>query len=124
MTDQPLGYDSMDGKSMTYSNLNSDQIKVLEILNQQNLWITGDSEANDVTGIPYKEIMKETKLNKEKVLLSLGWLEALGYVNHNVAIQRTYLDYLGHCNVEVAGQKVLRIFSLTNEGKKTLNPQI
>lgn len=123
MADQPKAYKLSDGKGTEYSNINSDQIKVMEVLNRQNLWITGDSDAK-VSGIPYKEILKETKLGKEKVLLSLGWLEALGYVNHNVAIRRTYLDYLGHCNVEIAGQKVLRIFYLTDEGKKTMNSQI
>ena len=121
MVDHPISQVTSDNEDMNYSNLNSDQIKVIEVLSHQNLWITGDSEANDIKGIPYKEIVRETNLTREKVLLSLGWLEALGYVNHNVAIQRTYLDYLGHCNVEIAGQKVLRIFYLTKLGKQLSN---
>ena len=56
----------------------------------------------------------------EKVLLSLGWLEATGYVDHDVAVIRKTLDYLGQTNIEVAGQSVVRMFYLTELGKKAL----
>jgi hypothetical protein len=37
-----------------------------------------------------------------------------------MAIVRKTLDYLGQTSVEIAGQNVLRMFYLTEEGKKIL----
>ena len=56
----------------------------------------------------------------EKVLLSLGWLEASGYIDHDVAVIRKTLDYLGQTDIEIAGQSVVRMFYLTELGKKLL----
>ncbi len=72
-------------------------------------------------GVPYKKIIEKTGLSFEKTLLSLGWLEAQGIINHDVAVVRKTLDYLGQTNIEIAGQSVVRMFYLTDEGKKILN---
>ena len=53
--------------------------------------------------------------------MSLGWLEAKGIIAHDVAIVRKALDYLGQTNVEIAGQSVVRMFYLTEDGQKVLN---
>ena len=71
-------------------------------------------------GVPYKKITEKSGLTVEKVLLSLGWLEAIGLVDHDVAVVRKTLDYLGQTNIEVAGQSVVRMFYLTDKGMKAL----
>ncbi len=70
-----------------------------------------------IKGLPYKEIMKATGLSLEKTLLSLGWLEANDLVQHECAVQRQIVDYLGRSGVEIAGQKIVRMFSLTSKGR-------
>ncbi len=99
--------------------LNDDQNRVIEALA-----ISGFSSPTDyivspdtgITGLPYKKIMASVNLSLEKTLLSLGSLEAKGLVQHTCGIQRETIDYLGRSNVEIAGQKVVRIFSLTSKG--------
>ncbi len=97
--------------------LNDDQRKIIKTLKNPSTYIA-DTD-NGFKGLPYKEIMKITKLSKEKTLLSLGWLEAQQLVKHTCAIQRQLVDYLGHSTVEIAGQKIIRMFSLTPKGKQT-----
>ena len=76
-----------------------------------------NSEENGIKGLPYKEIMKVSGLTLEKTLLSLGYLEANDLVHHECAVQRQIVDYHGRSNVEIAGQKIVRMFSLTPKGK-------
>jgi high-affinity nickel permease len=71
-------------------------------------------------GVPYKKITEKSGLTVEKVLLSLGWLESIGLVDHDVAVVRKTLDYLGQTNIEVAGQSVVRMFYLTEKGSEAL----
>lgn len=96
--------------------LNEDQVKILTSLKKKSAYIS-DAD-NGFKGLPYKEIMKATDLTVEKTLLSLGALEAQQLVKHTCAIQRQIVDYLGHSTVEIAGQKVIRMFSLTSKGLK------
>ncbi len=96
--------------------LNDDQNRVLEILKSPSTYVVRNEE-NGIHGLPYKEIMKASKLSVEKTLLSLGWLEANGYVAHKCAVQRQIVDYLGHNSVEITGQKIVRMFYLTQKGK-------
>ena len=95
--------------------LNDDQAKILKTLKKPSAYVA-DTD-NGFKGLPYKEIMKKTKLTKEKTLLSLGWLEAQDLVQHTCAVQRQIVDYLGHSSVEITGQKVVRMFYLTSKGK-------
>ncbi|MHA2306336.1 MAG: hypothetical protein ACXACU_13195 [Candidatus Hodarchaeales archaeon] len=96
--------------------LNDDQRLVIDVLKNPSHYIVR-SEENGVTGLPYKEIMKASKLSLEKTLLSLGSLEAENLVMHECAVQRQMVDYLGRTSIEISGQKIVRIFSLTPEGK-------
>jgi hypothetical protein len=104
--------------------LNDDQLRVIEVLainylNKSSDYLVGSD--NGIVGIPYKKIMETTNLTLEKTLLSLGWLEANGFVRHDCAIQRQTIDYHGRSNVEIAGQKIVRMFCLTEKGQNTLN---
>ncbi|MHA1994589.1 MAG: hypothetical protein ACW97Z_08625 [Candidatus Hodarchaeales archaeon] len=96
--------------------LNDDQKKVLDSLKKKSTFVSDVD--NGFKGLPYKEIMKATDLTVEKTLLSLGALEAQQLIKHTCAIQRQIVDYLGHSAVEIAGQKVIRVFSLTSKGLK------
>ena len=98
--------------------LNDDQLRVIKSLKESSRYISGSD--NSFKGLPYKEIMKSSELNVEKTLLSLGALEANNLVKHSCAVQGQIIDYLGHSAVELTGQKVVRMFSLTTEGKKIL----
>jgi len=100
--------------------LNQDQIKVIRVLKNPEEFFRGFHTTATVRGVPYKKIIEKTGLSMEKVLLSLGWLEASGYLNHDVAIIRKTLDYLGQTNIEIAGQSVVRMFYLTDKGKEAL----
>jgi len=100
------------------TNLNDDQLKVIRSLKEISHYIS-DAD-NGYKGLPYKEIMKSSGLNVEKTLLSLGALEANNFVKHSCAVQRQMIDYLGHSAVELAGQKIVRMFYLTSEGTKIL----
>ncbi len=95
--------------------VNEDQLKVINSLKKKSTYVSDVD--NGFKGLPYKQIMKETDLTVEKTLLSLGALEAKDLVKHTCAIQRQMVDYLGHSSVEIAGQKVVRVFSLTPKGK-------
>ncbi len=106
---------SLESDKMT-ANLNDDQLKVIKSLKESSRYIS-DAD-NGFNGLPYKEIMKSSGLTVEKTLLSLGALEANNLVKHSCAVQRQMIDYLGHSAVELTGQKVVRMFSLTSEGKK------
>jgi len=101
-------------------DLNQDQTKVILVLADPSEFFRGFHTTATVRGVPYKKIIEKSGLTMEKVLLSLGWLEATGYVDHDVAVIRKTLDYLGQTNIEVAGQSVVRMFYLTELGKKAL----
>ena len=105
---------------MKKQELNQDQIKVILVLADPTEFFRGFHTTATVRGVPYKKIIEKSGLSMEKVLLSLGWLEASGYIDHDVAVIRKTLDYLGQTNIEVAGQSVVRMFYLTDLGKKIL----
>ena len=105
---------------MKNEKLNQDQKNVILVLKNPAEFFRGFHTTATVRGVPCKKIIEKTELSMEKVLLSLGWLEASGFVDHDVAIIRKTLDYLGQTNVEIAGQSVVRMFYLTDLGKKLL----
>lgn len=96
--------------------LNDDQNRVISVLKNPSHYIINNEE-NGIKGLPYKEIMKASGLTREKTLLSLGYLEANELVYHECAVQRSIVDYHGRSNVEIAGQKIVRMFSLSDKGK-------
>ncbi|MHA2238455.1 MAG: hypothetical protein ACXAB2_08830 [Candidatus Hodarchaeales archaeon] len=98
--------------------LNTDQLKILSTLKSPSTYVTNAANGDKDIGLPYKAIMKATDLSLEKTLLSLGALEAKKLVEHTCAVQRQFVDYLGHSSVEITGQKVVRMFSLTPKGKE------
>ncbi len=102
-------------------DLNQDQLNVIRALHTPEEFYKGHHSVAGVRGVPYKKIIEKTEMTLEKVLLSLGWLEAKGMVAHDVAIVRKALDYLGQTNIEIAGQSVVRMFYLTKTGRKILN---
>lgn len=100
--------------------LNQDQRNVILALHNPEEFYKGHHAVTGIRGVPYKKIIEKTEMSLEKVLLSLGWLEAKGLIAHDVAIVRKALDYLGQTNVEIAGQSVIRMFYLTETGQKAL----
>ncbi|MFX0013295.1 MAG: hypothetical protein ACFFBQ_05260 [Promethearchaeota archaeon] len=102
-------------------DLNQDQRQVILALHNPEEFYKGHHSIAGIRGVPYKKIIEKTEMSLEKVLLSLGWLEAKGIIAHDVAIVRKALDYLGQTNVEIAGQSILRMFYLTELGHKILN---
>ena len=102
-------------------DLNQDQRNVILALHNPEEFYRGYHSVTGIRGVPYKKIIEKTEMTLEKVLLSLGWLEAKGIVAHDVAIVRKALDYLGQTNIEIAGQSVVRMFYLTESGHKLLN---
>ena len=102
------------------TDLNLDQRKVILALDQPEEFFRGYHSVTGIRGAPYKKIMEKADLPLEKTLLSIGWLEARGIIAHDVAIVRKTLDYLGQTNIEIAGQSIVRMFYLTEEGKKIL----
>jgi hypothetical protein len=102
-------------------DLNEDQRRVILALNKTEEFFKGHHSVAGIRGAPYKKIIEKTEMSLEKVLLSLGWLEAKGIIAHDVAIVRKALDYLGQTNIEIAGQSVIRMFYLTEDGRKVLN---
>lgn len=96
--------------------LNNDQNRIIDVLKNPSHYVI-NSDENGIKGLPYKEIMKASGLTLEKTLLSLGYLEANDLVQHKCAVQRQIVDYHGRSNVEIAGQKIVRMFSLTSKGK-------
>ncbi|WP_455141895.1 hypothetical protein [Candidatus Hodarchaeum mangrovi] len=103
---------------MIHMQLNNDQQRILSALDKPSQFIAGND--NGIPGIPYNKIMKDADMSLEKTLLSLGYLESLGLVKHECAIVREKIDYLGQTEVEIAGQKLIRMFSLTPEGQIVL----
>jgi hypothetical protein len=99
---------------------NIDQKNVILALALPEEYFKGHHSAAGMRGAPYKKIMEKTGMSLEKTLLSLGWLEARGYIEHDVAIVRKALDYLGQTNIEIAGQSIVRMFYLTKKGKDAL----
>lgn len=99
------------------SELNNDQLKILNTLKNPSIYTVNSGNGDMDIGLPYKAIMDATDLSFEKTLLSLGALEAKKLVKHTCAVQRQFVDYLGHSSVELTGQKVIRMFSLTPKGK-------
>ncbi|MFX0124886.1 MAG: hypothetical protein ACFFAE_14745 [Candidatus Hodarchaeota archaeon] len=102
-------------------DLNQDQRQVILALHNPEEYFKGHHSVAGIRGAPYKKIIEKTGMSLEKVLLSLGWLEAKGLIAHDVAIVRKALDYLGQTNIEIAGQSVIRMFYLTEKGRKALN---
>lgn len=98
--------------------LNNDQLKILNTLKNPSTYISNSDDGEKDIGLPYKAIMEATDLSFEKTLLSLGALEAKQLIKHTCAVQRQYVDYLGHSSVELTGQKIIRMFSLTPKGKE------
>lgn len=96
--------------------LNNDQSRIINALKNPSHYII-NSEENGIKGLPYKEIMKVSGLTLEETLLSLGYLEANDLVQHECAVQRQIVDYHGRSSVEITGQKIVRMFSLTQKGK-------
>jgi len=96
--------------------LSDDQRLVLKVLKNPSHYVVR-SEENGIIGLPYKEIMKASNLSLEKTLLSLGSLEANDLVTHQCAVQRQIVDYLGRTSVEITGQKIVRLFTLTQNAK-------
>ena len=101
-------------------DLNEDQRKVILALHSPEEYYKGHHSVAGIRGVPYKKIIEKTELSLEKVLLSLGFLEAKEIVAHDVAIVRKALDYLGQTNIEIAGQSIVRMFYLTDDGHKLL----
>ncbi|UCE12528.1 MAG: hypothetical protein JSV04_10065 [Candidatus Heimdallarchaeota archaeon] len=99
--------------------LNDDQTRVINVLKNPSLYVV-NSEENGIKGLPYKEIMRVSGLSLEKTLLSLGWLEANKLVSHECAVQRQIVEYLGRSDLEIAGQKIVRMFSLTPDWKNLI----
>ena len=105
---------------MNFDELNQDQRRVILVLGDPTEFFRGFHTTAAMRGVPYKKITQKSGLTVEKVLLSLGWLESIGLVEHDVAVVRKTLDYLGQTNIEIAGQSVVRMFYLTDKGKKAL----
>ena len=105
---------------MDINQLNNDQKKVILALANPEQFYRGFQTVSGIRGVPYKKIVEVTKLSIEKALLSIGWMEALELVKHDIGIIRKTLDYLGRSNVEISGQDVIRMFYLTKEGKNLL----
>ncbi|MHA1975212.1 MAG: hypothetical protein ACTSW1_19655 [Candidatus Hodarchaeales archaeon] len=99
-------------------NFNRDQQRVILALGNPKEFFKGHHSVESVRGVPYKKIIEKSGLTLEKTLLSLGWLEAQGLVAHDMAVVRKTLEYLGQTNIEIAGQSIVRMFYLTEEGKK------
>lgn len=99
--------------------LSDDQRLVIDALKNPSHYVVR-SEENGIIGLPYPEIMKASNLSLEKTLLSLGSLEAKDLVTHQCAVQRQMVDYLGRTSVEIAGQKIVRLFTLTQNAKDSL----
>ncbi|MHA2238454.1 MAG: hypothetical protein ACXAB2_08825 [Candidatus Hodarchaeales archaeon] len=100
--------------------LNQDQKRVILVLGDPSEFFRGFHTTAAIRGVPYKKITQKSGLTVEKVLLSIGWLEAIGLVDHDVAVVRKSLDYLGQTNIEVTGQSVVRMFYLTETGLEAL----
>ncbi|MFX1506373.1 MAG: hypothetical protein ACFFDC_09685 [Promethearchaeota archaeon] len=101
-------------------DLNEDQRRIILALRNPEEYFKGFHSVAGIRGVPYKKIIEKTEMSLEKVLLSLGYLEARGIIAHDVAIVRKALDYLGQTNIEIAGQSVVRMFYLTDDGLKLL----
>ncbi|MFW9777395.1 MAG: hypothetical protein ACFFE8_00995 [Candidatus Heimdallarchaeota archaeon] len=105
--------------------LSNDMRTILEVLALNYLdpseYLVTEERGNGVfIGLPYKKIMEKSQLSFEKTLLSLGGLEAKGLIEHVPAIQRQTINYHGRSNVEIAGQKIVRIFRLSSFGRETI----
>ena len=105
---------------LNFEELNQDQRRVILVLGDPSEFFRGFHSTAAMRGVPYKKITEKSGLTVEKVLLSLGWLESIGLVDHDVAVVRKTLDYLGQTNIEVAGQSVVRMFYLTEKGREAL----
>jgi hypothetical protein len=109
-------------KLTSFNDLNEDQKKVILALEHpEEFYRDSDyGSAAGIRGVTYKKIKEKTQLSIEKTLLSLGWLEAIGLINHDVAMVKKTLDYLGQSIKEIADPTVVRMFYLTEKGKKSL----
>ncbi|MFW9853822.1 MAG: hypothetical protein ACFFFG_02085 [Candidatus Thorarchaeota archaeon] len=106
-------------------NLSNDMRTILEILAlnyfDPSEYLVSEERGNGIfIGLPYKKIMEKSQLSFEKTLLSLGGLEAKGLIEHIPAVQRQTINYHGRSNVEIAGQKIVRIFRLSSLGREMI----
>ncbi|MHA2031919.1 MAG: hypothetical protein ACW99Q_21295 [Candidatus Kariarchaeaceae archaeon] len=95
-----------------------DQKKVLVALSTP--WEYWASDENmGIRGLTVEQLVQGTGLSREKILLSLGWLEEEESVAHDMGVERKVIDYFGHSNVTIPGtQKTVRLFYLTGKGKE------
>lgn len=110
---------------MSKLELSDDMRSVLEVLALNYFdpsdYLISEERGNGVfLGLPYKQIMEKANLTFEKTLLSLGALEAKGLIEHIPAIQRQIIDYHGRSNIEIAGQKIVRIFTISHLGNELI----
>ncbi len=99
--------------------LNNDQKRILLALSNPEKYFHGEGIENLVRGMTYQQLMEATELTLEKTLLSLGWLEALGYVKHEVGFLQQVLQFPGSKHgIPLASQDVTRIFYLTKKGRE------
>lgn len=95
---------------------NMDQKKILHLLYDPS---QAYPNLKTIVGVSYKRMMEITGLSIEKTLLSLGWLEALGIIRHDVGMRSETIKHLGSSTViQCPGQTAVRLFSLTDEGKE------
>lgn len=102
------------------NDLNIDQKRIILALENPEEFYRDHHDATGIRGVTYKKIKEKTELSIEKTLLSLGWLEAIGFIDHDVAMVRKTLDYLGQTATEIADPTVVRLFYLTETGNKIL----
>ncbi len=99
--------------------LNNDQKRILLALSNPEKYFHGEGIENLAKGMTYHQLMEATELTLEKTLLSLGWLEALGFVKHEVGFLQQVLQFPGSKHgIPLASQEVIRIFFLTKKGRE------
>ncbi len=105
--------------------LNNDQKRILMALSTPDKYFHGEGIENLPRGMTYQQLMEATELSLEKTLLSLGWLEALGLVKHEVGFLQHVLQFPGSKHgIPLASQEVTRIFYLTKKGKEMVSQLI
>ncbi|MHA2365659.1 MAG: hypothetical protein ACXAC7_17005 [Candidatus Hodarchaeales archaeon] len=102
---------------MTFApEINLDQLKIVHLLKDPKQAYPNTSAE---VGVTYERITEVTNLSVEKVLLSLGWLESIGVVEHDVGIERKMITYLGRSDtITHPGQRPVRLFFLSDKGKE------
>ncbi|MFV2016563.1 MAG: hypothetical protein ACC656_14125 [Candidatus Heimdallarchaeota archaeon] len=98
--------------------IHEDQKKILIALSMP--WEYWDVDENmGIRGVTVEQLIHGTGLSREKILLSMGWLEEEKTVAHDMGVERKVIDYFGHSNVTIPGtQLTVRLFYLTKKGKE------